>query len=90
MVPRNYSDTTLSIDNIDVSVVNVYPNPVETSLYFSGLNEISRVTLYDLTGKLHLDATTNSSLDLSSLKKGIYILKLDNTKSSNIYKIVKQ
>ena len=90
LVPRNYSDTTLSIDNIDVSVVNVYPNPVETSLYFSGLNEISRVTLYDLTGKLHLEATTNSSLDLSSLKKGIYILKLDNTKSSNIYKIVKQ
>ena len=90
LVPRNYSDTTLSIDNIDVSVVNVYPNPVETSLYFSGLNEISRVTLYDLTGKLYLEATTNSSLDLSSLKKGIYILKLDNTKSSNIYKIVKQ
>ena len=70
--------------------MNVYPNPVETTLYFSGLNDLYKVILYDLTGKLHLKATTNSSLDLSDLKKGIYILKLENTKSSNIYKIVKQ
>ena len=68
----------------------IYPNPTSKYLRISGeyLEELQRVELYDLSGKLHqtwLVASTGSSYQLAdNLAAGIYLLRLHLTDGSQI------
>ncbi|MEO8109114.1 MAG: reprolysin-like metallopeptidase [Ginsengibacter sp.] len=59
----------------------IYPNPAKDKLniYLSGYTGISEVGLYDLSGrsisKLHT-SDSNSKMDVSTLAKGVYYLKV--------------
>lgn len=65
-------------------LVKVYPNPVADRLFIRGLREMKkpvRAEVYDIMGQLRLTQVSSRndfSLDLSSLQKGIYLLKLYN------------
>ena len=64
--------------------VKVYPNPASRILYVQskrGMHKPLRVELWEMTGKLTLQATTskdNFSIGLDGFAKGMYILKLFN------------
>ena len=59
--------------------VKLYPNPANKKLYIEG-EDIVKVILYDLMGKIILVKQTNIrqwvSLDISTLTDGIYMLKV--------------
>ncbi|MBE0646480.1 MAG: carboxypeptidase regulatory-like domain-containing protein [Bacteroidales bacterium] len=64
----------------DAGKLVVYPNPAGNRLYLESANPITRIELYSLLGDRcltedNLSAST-LSLDLSSLKQGIYMLKV--------------
>lgn len=53
----------------------VYPNPAEEIVWVRAQqDEVSQITLYDLSGKLLLQSD-QSSLDVSALSSGVYILE---------------
>jgi hypothetical protein len=54
-----------------------FPNPVSTFLYF---NKKQRIIIYSLEGKPILSAYTDK-INVSSLKNGVYILRIHNTYS---------
>jgi CubicO group peptidase (beta-lactamase class C family) len=56
-----------SVNNEQLSDVNVWPNPAATSVSFSG----DRATLYDLVGNEVLDSRS-SPVDVSTLPSGVY------------------
>jgi CubicO group peptidase (beta-lactamase class C family) len=56
-----------SVNNEQLSDVNVWPNPTAMSVSFSG----DRATLYDLVGNEVLDSRT-SPVDVSTLPSGVY------------------
>lgn len=61
----------------------VYPNPVETTVNFAfGLYQNLEISIYDMTGKVILCNTYQSTttIDLSSLKPGIYPYQIKNSK----------
>ena len=89
-VPRTYSDAILAIDEIDVSIIDVYPNPVDETLNFSGLNASVQATVFDMLGKLHIQTEVTNSLDVSTLKSGLYMIELKNETSSKVFKMLKQ
>lgn len=70
---------------------SIYPNPVKNhELFVKGenLNKILRAEIYDLSGKL-IQTVANpfknsNKINLSGIKKGIYILKIDNVSSKFI------
>ena len=68
----------------------IYPNPTSKYLRISGeyLEELQRVELYDLSGKLHqtwLVASTGSSYQLAdNLTAGIYLLRLHLADGSQV------
>ncbi|MXN91180.1 T9SS type A sorting domain-containing protein [Flavobacterium sp. Sd200] len=76
-------------DNSVKSSYNIYPNPVTDVLTVNGKNLASDavVQIYDLTGRQILNQQlNNSTVNVSALPGGVYILKIDNTTTKFIKK----
>ncbi len=98
-----FDDFTLNIAASDASSVvegvsatnhiNVYPNPAHDSFTISTQsgNENGTYALYNISGKLLLAGSfsaQNSTVDVSSFHKGVYILKVSDSSGASIKKIV--
>jgi len=74
-----------SVDDSATEEVMVYPNPLHgTTVYFS--QSIEQVRVFNLSGSQILHVADCSSMDVSTLQKGVYILDLDGTKIKLIKK----
>lgn len=84
---------TLGIPDLENANITFYPNPVDDILNISYTNEISQVSVYDLSGKQAYTINLykkNAQLDLSQLPAGIYIVKFEAAKEIKTFKIVKK
>lgn len=70
----------------------LYPNPVENSLNLKLPENKNTVTLYDFSGKklFEKNVGTTLELDFSSFTAGTYLIRIENSKGANTYKIVKK
>lgn len=71
----------------------VYPNPVNNTLNIGGTDSIDSVEVYNVRGQLLLsDKSPNSitTIDMSSLAKGIYFVKTYSGNLSKTHKVIKQ
>jgi len=72
--------------------VSIYPNPAQDQLFISGVDqEIIDFEIYSIDGVLrHKGRSTNGYIDLTSLNKGQYILRLigqDDSQSKAFFKL---
>ena len=91
----NKSEELLEDEDL-LSGLKAYPNPVYDRLTIETGNEWTgaEVYVYDVFGKLYdvsLASSGNSLLEISmtGLEAGIYIIKLQNESSSEIFRVVK-
>jgi hypothetical protein len=91
---NDYSSSTRSIHNIDP--LFVYPNPCTTYLTIENRSSIiagSLLEILDLSGKSlirrQMEISTNSRMDVSSLKPGVYLLSILNHEFSYQSKFIK-
>jgi hypothetical protein len=76
------------IDVLGAEVVSIYPNPVKDVLNVSS-SDVTKIEIFNVTGKLVKSAQLNgSSVDVSELAKGVYIVKLIGSTTS-ISRIIK-
>ncbi|WP_179004400.1 T9SS type A sorting domain-containing protein [Winogradskyella forsetii] len=83
--------TTLSITNENRNNFSVYPNPVSSGIVnISSTNsEAINVQVFDILGKQVKNQTlTNNTLNVSSLKSGVYIIKITQNNASTTKKLV--
>ncbi len=79
----------VSIKNIDVQELSLYPNPVSNLLNvsFEQVQTPGTISIIKTTGEVVLTqklsvGSTKSSIDISSLVSGVYVLRMDfNNKS---------
>lgn len=72
-------DNSLSIKNNEIQGLKIYPNPVTNgTLYItSQANAERNVQVYDVLGKQIVNTTTSANaINVSSLKAGVYIVKI--------------
>lgn len=71
--------TSTSIDSSSLSdKVKVYPNPATDIINISATDvDIAEVLLLDLTGKAVYQSASTEPISVSSLPKGLYVLKLE-------------
>ncbi len=86
----NYNAAETVIVNIEVSEavvssldndiqLRVYPNPVSNYLYIEGIKLETRISLFDLNGKLLLHKSYNTQpLDLQLIPGGQYLIKMES------------
>ena len=84
--PRDANDVSLAVglNEINGSVVNVFPNPANNTLTMDlgNLNGRTEYSLTDATGRLVLsDVATSdrSTIDVSGLNNGMYVITLRNS-----------
>jgi 1,4-alpha-glucan branching enzyme len=88
------SQTTLSLDDSDLTsaLFTIYPNPIENS--FQIKSEITCVTVFDITGRKVIEFKgnfdSNHRFSTATFKTGIYILKVTGEKGTTIQKILKK
>ena len=71
----------------------MYPNPIKDRITLSAKNVIKDMSIYNLLGQEVLKSAVNSrdfSLDISTLKTGIYTVKVVINESVRNFKIVKE
>lgn len=70
---------------------STYPNPVKNTLFIvSERNKIQQVQVLDLKGKLILSKEWTNQLEVSALKAGQYLLRINTGEEITIHKIIKQ
>ena len=68
---------TLATGESKISVITLYPNPTSDFLNIKSDQKISKVELYDMSGKLMMYSKFNDNvISVASLPKGNYILKI--------------
>lgn len=89
-ITRLNNDITTAADETVQIPVSVYPNPTAGYLNIIGLSEPTDITITDITGRMVLKAYSQSQVDLSNLRSGIYAITFRSESSSKTFKIVKQ
>jgi hypothetical protein len=78
-----------SIDNRLAQKDFIHPNPVEKMVYFK--EQTGKITIFDLSGKqVFTDTFTSGQMNLSALKQGIYIIRVQSGNAIWSSKLVKQ
>lgn len=86
---RNVLAVTETKGNKDV--VSIYPNPVEDILYIKSGEEIIKVEIYDASGRImNTKGVKGSSVNVSEMAKGNYIIKLFTKDKTLIQKFIKK
>ena len=85
LTPCNNLSTTEFSENR----VNFWPNPVRDVLHLNVKETFDLISIYDILGKLVLETEFSDTLEISSLKKGVYFLKIKSQRNSTTIKFIK-
>ena len=89
---KNYlSDCSafLSTTNISKPILKIFPNPVKNIVYIESEGNKINGEIYSTNGQL-LKLVSSKEINISDLKKGIYVLKLNTENGILTQKIIKE
>lgn len=89
----NAFNWTVGIEELDIGSLKIYPNPVSDKLFVESDNIIvSNGEIYTIEGRKVLQFTLdgNNSVDVGSLSKGSYLLKLETNKGIEVFSFIKE
>ena len=79
---------SLGIDDLNQLDISIYPNPVKNMLTIDGL-VVKDVVIYSLLGKAILKTSNQNTIDVSSLSKGVYFIKVSDGINASTKKFIK-
>ena len=80
------------IESNNLSQMNVYPNPVQNELNIGNITSVFDFTLTNMDGKIIQSgqvSPSNSTIDLTSVANGTYLIQLKNTQNEFTYRVIK-
>jgi hypothetical protein len=88
-----HTELSTSINDIAITeTMKLYPNPATTQLYLQ-LNADASISISDVTGNVFTEERldkNSTSINISTLSNGTYLLKMITDDSIKIGKFVKQ
>ncbi len=82
-------DGLLSIPEFEFDDISIYPNPAQNELHIQSNSPIDIIQVFNLLGQQVLESNA-TTLDVSNLTEGIYLVKVYSNGKASTYKIVKQ
>jgi len=78
-------------DRITTTKLNLYPNPATDGFLVSGIKGTSKISVFDLSGKLLLtkEIADNEYFSVSMLPQGVYIVRINSEAGTLEKKIMK-
>jgi hypothetical protein len=93
IAPGQTVSATTSINEVNNSILNIYPNPVKHKLHITSVAEtkINSVKIYSVAGSLVKEANLkDNQIDMSDLNSGIYYAKIMTENREIVKKIIKE
>ena len=87
------SDNVLSINDIEDLSFILYPNPAINQINIQSKSNIENLSIIDLMGrtvKQQIPNSNESSLDVSDLSRGIYLVKLNFGEKESVTRFIKK
>lgn len=84
------NETVLSVaDKMDKNTISIFPNPSSSFIHISSIEAINEVLLFNTMGQIIISKNA-STIDISSLADGVYLIKIKlENKQSKTIKVVK-
>ena len=73
--------------------VSLYPNPSKDFININSFDKVDGYSIYDLTGQVVKNSNPNSNnfrIDVTSLSKGVYLVKLNSGGKTSSVKLIKE
>ena len=84
------SSLVTGMNEIKELKINVYPNPVQNTLYYTGITGFAHIEIYDIRGHLMISKFgSHSQLDVSKLPKGVYFIRVEMSHGVALRKFIK-
>ncbi|MWW25392.1 T9SS type A sorting domain-containing protein [Algibacter lectus] len=88
--PPNLNEVALSTENNVTAKrdINISPNPSSHFIQISGLKNTEQYRIYNILGKQIAKGlvSNNATINIENLKKGLYLLKINNANSRKFLK----
>lgn len=86
---RIYQENPLSTKDLSSDTIKVWPNPTRNKINIQTKTNIARVELYDVLGKLIFSESKNvKNIDVSSVRKGMYLLSIYSGENKAVKKVI--
>lgn len=80
----------IPVISLEVRQINIYPNPTDGLLYIQADSPIHKITFFDTSGAaLKVVEHPAFPVDISSLKKGIYLVQIEMENGNIVEKVMK-
>ncbi|NPA42758.1 MAG: T9SS type A sorting domain-containing protein, partial [Chlorobi bacterium] len=83
----------LGVEETDRSGFAFFPNPARDRIRFSADVPVDRIQILSVTGQVLSDTEvhqTRGELDLTGLRRGVYLLRVQIDGKTGIYRLIKQ
>jgi hypothetical protein len=90
---QNCEQIITGINDLHVTeTISIYPNPVKSSFTLTNLDRVTEFEIFDIHGRKVMKGIVNFTqvIKIENLPKGLYFLRLQNSKLTRILKIEKQ
>ena len=77
------------IDDLNQLDISIYPNPTSDTVYINSSSSQLKAVVFDILGKQVLNKPNTNSVDVSSLSKGAYFIKVSDGIKSSTKRFVK-
>ena len=94
----NYSlavscEEVLSVQDNSIEGFTFFPNPAENVLNINAQREVQNITMFNLVGQKVMEVdmnATSSTLDVSGLSKGTYVMQVISNGQTGTFKVIKK
>ncbi len=83
-------NSTLSNQVLTADEFTFYPNPSSNLIFLSSKEQIDKVRIIDLTGKVLIESAGNNQIDLTGLGAGVYMLRVEINGKTGTFRILKK
>lgn len=83
------ANVALNINSFELKTFKIYPNPIKDKLFIQGFSNPTKISIYNVLGKLVLSKTISSEIDVNNLQSGIYIIKIFYNQKEIVRKFIK-
>jgi len=82
------AETSASVASLNGTKVSIYPNPAQNQLSISGVEGQFAVNIYALNGVQVLNAVNTTSIDISAISAGCYLVKVQADNATMVQRLI--
>ena len=77
--------TTLAVNDLSKGKIQIFPNPVTDFINVSGIENAQNIIISNVAGQEVVRAEFKDQLNVSKLSKGIYFLRINDSKGQSYH-----